>query len=383
MSFVHLPQAPVTIHNVYVKDEPPIALYKHTLEGAIGQMQAEVAELQQAILDERRSRNTRRLSIEDERRARERTDSKLATLSAELKNCKARFALSGHEWWHGHQDLRKELTKIEARQNVQVDMNSGRVILLRQINFKQRFAGDAPAAEFCEPQLATVICEDIAAVALLFGCPVKVEGHTKGGKGKFWQTLADNRARLVADKIVEAGLDAKSVTTAGLPGNLGLHDSRVEVTLSLPRYADQPVSCLARPSIVTNGVVTNGVVTNGVVTNGVITNGVVTNSVTMSKTPPEAHQGVLAVQQVPHAEPPRLLSRPASFGPVREASERGSSRIRHAALPAPESCHEPGAGQIQVHTTAIVSRPSSPRVARMRRNSSPVMVRQPSSQATM
>lgn len=64
--------------------------------------------------------------------------------------------------------------------------------------------------------------------------PIRIEGHTKGGNTRFWQTLADDRARIVADLMVEHGANPKMITTVGLPGTTGLNETRTIVYFDIP-----------------------------------------------------------------------------------------------------------------------------------------------------
>lgn len=229
-------------------------LYRDTLDGFIRNMQAQVAELRSAILEEREARNPRKWSIHSERMSRKVVDNKLLTLTAELKACKRRFvdyqALP-------ESDVRKALDRIEARGNIHIDIgrDPGQVYLLRPITFVRRVAGDAPDAAFCQPELAHAICADLAEAAKLFDCSVAVEGHTKGGESEFWQVLANNRARLVAEKINSLGVESDKITCQGLPGKLGLNDSVTVVRMDIKGFERH--LCLERrvTSSVENGTV--------------------------------------------------------------------------------------------------------------------------------
>lgn len=221
--------------------EPPVSLYRDTLECFIRSMASELADLRHAIYEERESRNPRKWSIHAERDARRTVDTKLDILASELQNCKERF-VSYNSLPNG--DLRKALDKIEGRGNIHVDITSddaGSVQLNRPILFQRRTAGDPPTAEFAQPELVHNICTDLAEVATLFDCPVVVEGHTKGGEGEFWQALANNRARLVAEKLVNLGIDAEKISCQGRPGKIGVNNSCTIVRLGIPGMGHHPV----------------------------------------------------------------------------------------------------------------------------------------------
>mmetsp|Transcript_63905 Transcript_63905/g.152418 ORF Transcript_63905/g.152418 Transcript_63905/m.152418 type:complete len:590 (+) Transcript_63905:95-1864(+) len=133
---------------------------------------------------------------------------------------------------------RAALKKVELRQNVRVDQQSGNVTLLRPIEFVPKTSRNDPVAEFRRPEAADEICKDLAEVAKLFRCPMTVEGHTKGGESTFWMTLAQDRARAVRDKIVEFGADADKVSALGLPGKMGRNEVKTVIYMDLSEMPD-------------------------------------------------------------------------------------------------------------------------------------------------
>lgn len=114
-----------------------------------------------------------------------------------------------------------KLQSIQSRGNILVD--GSRIEVLKQIPFAPRRLKDAPTAELSDPGAAKPIFDDIAAACQHLGEKVIVEGHTKGGTTKFWQELADNRARLVGQALIDRGVDPTHLTTRGLPGTRGLN----------------------------------------------------------------------------------------------------------------------------------------------------------------
>eukprot|EP00746_Dinoflagellata_sp_MGD_P088042 gnl/MRDRNA2_/MRDRNA2_34875_c0_seq1.p1 gnl/MRDRNA2_/MRDRNA2_34875_c0~~gnl/MRDRNA2_/MRDRNA2_34875_c0_seq1.p1 ORF type:complete len:324 (+),score=57.12 gnl/MRDRNA2_/MRDRNA2_34875_c0_seq1:170-1141(+) len=130
-------------------------------------------------------------------------------------------------------ELQKALHLIEMRGNIQVNFDTGDVQLLRPLVFQPRTTKDTPNAAFTQPGVASAICQDIAEVMKLFDCSIEVEGHTKGGEGEFWQTLANERARVVVEKMVEFGANADKITSRGKPGTLGLNETRTVVHMLL------------------------------------------------------------------------------------------------------------------------------------------------------
>jgi len=126
---------------------------------------------------------------------------------------------------------------IESRGNVQVDMDTGNVRFLRTINFVPKTTNDEPKAELISPETAIAICRDIAEVQQLFHCPLDVQGHTKGGEGPFWQTLANERARIIVEQIATNNVNRSMIKASGLPGKLGMNETRTVVHVFL--HGDQ------------------------------------------------------------------------------------------------------------------------------------------------
>lgn len=128
-------------------------------------------------------------------------------------------------------ELEQHVLEIEARGNIGVNLETGRVDVLRDIAFVPRKTTDPPRAELQKPEVARHVLDDIAEVARLFGERLIVEGHTKGGESNFWQSLADDRARLVGQELIHRGVEPDRLTTRGLPGKRGLN--KVAVVLHL------------------------------------------------------------------------------------------------------------------------------------------------------
>lgn len=131
-------------------------------------------------------------------------------------------------------DLERHVREICARGNVRFDLMSGRMEVLREIAFVPLKSSDQPIAKLRDPDVAAEVIDDIAAIAALFENNVlTIEGHTGGGDNEFWQQLADDRARLVGQEIVNRGHRADNVNTIGKPGKSGLNKSEVIVSLSM------------------------------------------------------------------------------------------------------------------------------------------------------
>lgn len=131
-------------------------------------------------------------------------------------------------------DLERHVREICARGNVSFDLMSGRMEVLREIAFVPLKSSDQPIAKLRDPDVAAEVIDDIAAIAVLFANNVlTIEGHTGGSDNVFWQQLADDRARLVGQEIVNRGHRADNVNTIGRPGKSGLNKSEVIVSLAM------------------------------------------------------------------------------------------------------------------------------------------------------
>jgi len=202
------------------------------------QMAAQIGALQQFSSTMTTEFNDLKLSLQTELAPLANLEGRLQYLQDELDTLKAH--LSELDFFSSN-ELQRNLHRVEARGNVQVDFDMGLIRLVNPISFTPKTTRDEPKAEFSRPEVAVAICRDLAEVAVLFGCPMSVEGHTKGGEGEFWQTLANDRARVVVEKIVEAGGDESKITSEGKPGKLGLNESKTIVHIQMGEEMRQSV----------------------------------------------------------------------------------------------------------------------------------------------
>jgi len=194
------------------------------LEGENEMMQVDIQDLKMLFQEEKGSGILQDESIRNNR-------DELETLKAHLSELD----------WFSTNDLQHQLHAIEVRGNIQVDFDTGEARLVRPISFVPKTTKDVPSAEFTRADVVAGICKDIADVMNLFACPISIEGHTKGGEGEFWQTLADARAHIVVQKIVEAGGDPTKISSCGRPGKLGSNETRTVVRLILHEEAKDSV----------------------------------------------------------------------------------------------------------------------------------------------
>jgi len=159
----------------------------------------------------------------------------MAGVLTELADCKARLDKLDPPMT----PLKRETAIVEQRGNLRVNHESGHVQLLRPIGFMPRTTKEEPTAVFKDVAAADSICRDLAEVSNIFCCPMTIEGHTKGGESDFWQTLANRRASLVADKMIEFGASADMLVTRGLPGKQGKNEVRTEVFMDISNIKDE------------------------------------------------------------------------------------------------------------------------------------------------
>lgn len=207
------------------------------LEPHVATLQMQVATLQKQLTEAAQHRerlettlHTTRYELQNEVQLRCNTDNELNELRQKV------LALEAHisEFdFFSKNELQRQVHRIEARGNVQINFETGNVVLLRPINFQPRTTRDSPTAEFSRPEIAFAVCQDVAEVARLFDCSVDIEGHTKGGEGEFWQTLSDERARVVLEKLVDFGVSREKMTARGLPGRIGLNETKTVLRLNL------------------------------------------------------------------------------------------------------------------------------------------------------
>lgn len=127
----------------------------------------------------------------------------------------------------------RKLLDIEERGNVEINFRTGDVEVKRDIPFDPKNQKEEPLGEFKDEEVAVEIINDLYEIWDIFKVKMMIEGHTKGGEDGFWQTLADNRAKLVVDTLESMGADRSKLTSKGLPGELGLNKVGVVIHLDI------------------------------------------------------------------------------------------------------------------------------------------------------
>jgi len=176
--------------------------------------------------------------LENERRLRMDLQAQMNEVLRELAICKQRLdRLDPPE-----SALHAAVKRVERRGNLRLNHQTGQVTLLAPLAFHPRTTKDEPTAVLRDPEIADAICRDLAELSQIFNCPMTIEGHTKGGQNDFWQTLADRRAMLIADKMVEFGANPNLLETRGLPGRLGKNEVRTEVYMDITNIKDELIA---------------------------------------------------------------------------------------------------------------------------------------------
>lgn len=151
--------------------------------------------------------------------------------------------------------LRAAVRMVENRGNIRVSHATGQVSLLRRLDFQPRTTKEEPSAVFRDPDVAEAICKDLAEISSIFNCPMTIEGHTKGGESEFWQTLANRRARIVAELMIDFGAEPSLLHTCGLPGRHGKNAVDTEVHMDIKNIKDEliPLPETTEVDVIVNG----------------------------------------------------------------------------------------------------------------------------------
>lgn len=151
--------------------------------------------------------------------------------------------------------LRAAVRMVENRGNIRVSHATGQVSLLRRLDFQPRTTKEEPSAVFRDPDVAEAICKDLAEISSIFNCPMTIEGHTKGGESEFWQTLANRRARIVAELMIDFGAEPSLLHTCGLPGRHGKNAVDTEVYMDIKNIKDEliPLPDTTEVDVIVNG----------------------------------------------------------------------------------------------------------------------------------
>jgi hypothetical protein len=143
--------------------------------------------------------------------------SKLTQESAELRGSleQAQAALEKATHAPGC-DVLSKLKTIEARGNIRIDRQTGRIEFEKPIEFDT--PTDPLSAALTQPDVTSAMFADIAEVSILFKVPMVLDVQIvpgKAPKGFDWEQVAQARANLLGAEISNCGVDRAFLTSSG------------------------------------------------------------------------------------------------------------------------------------------------------------------------
>mmetsp|Transcript_72592 Transcript_72592/g.135596 ORF Transcript_72592/g.135596 Transcript_72592/m.135596 type:complete len:468 (+) Transcript_72592:88-1491(+) len=118
-------------------------------------------------------------------------------------------------------EVEHRLKEVEANGNIAVNLSTGQVQLLQEFEFLPGNMDTPQAGFLAGVEAVKPILDDLAELALASSEPFLVEAHCRKKGTEFWQTLADNRARLVANELLARGVPEEKLQVRGTPGKHG------------------------------------------------------------------------------------------------------------------------------------------------------------------
>jgi len=116
-------------------------------------------------------------------------------------------------------DVLSKLKTIEARGNIRIDRQTGRIEFEKPIEFEP--PADPLDAAFGQPDVTTAMMADVAEVSILFKVPMVLDVQTvagkvaKGERGDFWEQVAHARATLLGAELSHCGVAPAFLTISG------------------------------------------------------------------------------------------------------------------------------------------------------------------------
>lgn len=187
-------------------------------------------------------------ALAQERQARQSLEAKVAGIMSTLAAYKARLDRIDPP----DTPLKQATRMVEQRGNINVNHVTGHVTLLKPLRFEPRTTKDRPTAVFVDIDQAEAICKDLAELSNIFNCPMTIEGHTKGGETQYWQNLADNRATIVTQLMIDFGANPDLLRAVGRPGRLGKNEVRTEIFMDISNIKDEDAA-VQEVDIIQNG----------------------------------------------------------------------------------------------------------------------------------
>lgn len=128
-------------------------------------------------------------------------------------------------------DVWKKLKDIETRGTLRIDRQTGKVDLLKTVQFSAANPNAEPTATLKDPEASCQIFSDIAEVTNLFRTPLNLDVQIlpgKGGKPEFWSEVANSQAQMIKEQLIKQGV-AESLVTA--TGDLAAKGAKANFTL--------------------------------------------------------------------------------------------------------------------------------------------------------
>jgi len=118
-------------------------------------------------------------------------------------------------------EVEYRVKEVEANGNIAVNLSNGQVQLLQELEFLPGNMDTPQAGFLAGAEAVKPILDDLAELALLASETFLVEAHCRKKGTEFWQTLADNRSRLVANELMARGVPEEKLQIRGTPGKHG------------------------------------------------------------------------------------------------------------------------------------------------------------------
>eukprot|EP00931_Biecheleriopsis_adriatica_P089654 TRINITY_DN63743_c0_g1_i1.p1 TRINITY_DN63743_c0_g1~~TRINITY_DN63743_c0_g1_i1.p1 ORF type:complete len:592 (-),score=134.28 TRINITY_DN63743_c0_g1_i1:70-1845(-) len=194
-----------------------------------------------------------RQAFENERQERQASQAECRECQAGAEELQLQLRTAGSDF----ENLSKELTQAQiaartpdswakisgtfdevvARGRLKMSLEDQEIEIVTGMNFVSRKPGEAPVAEWQDPEAAEASLNDAVELLLgnLSGMPVVIESHVPKAKAKpeFWQELAQNRAEFVRECLDQKGVVFKLMNVASFYGDDGLGRQCIRIKLKL------------------------------------------------------------------------------------------------------------------------------------------------------
>jgi len=115
-------------------------------------------------------------------------------------------------------EVLSKLKTIETRGNLGINRQTGRIEFEKPIEFETPSPTDPMDAALSQPDVTTAMLADVAEISAIFKVPMALEVQMvpgKGGKGDFWEQVAQARANLLGAELSRCGVTPALLTISG------------------------------------------------------------------------------------------------------------------------------------------------------------------------